>query len=72
MLEAGRSKPWPKILKEAIGENELKATAILEYFSPLRDWLKQQRENKKYPIGWKEQMSTQVIFISFAGMVIFY
>lgn len=61
MLEAGRSKPWPKILKEAIGENELKATAILEYFSPLRDWLKQQRENKKYPIGWKEQMSTQVL-----------
>ena len=67
MLEAGRSEPWPKILKEATGDRELKAEAILEYFEPLRVWLKEQRTLKKYPIGWKDKMSTQVRDIILVG-----
>ena len=60
MLESGRSQPWPRILKEATGERDLKASAILEYFEPLSVWLKEQRKEKKYPLGWKNKMSTQV------------
>lgn len=61
MLESGRSEPWPKILKEATGDRELKAKAILEYFEPLSKWLKEQRAEKAYPLGWKDEMCTHVM-----------
>ena len=62
MLEAGRSKPWPKILKSLTGERDLSASAILEYFRPLQDWLKEYRHLQRYPIGWTEEdLSSKVL-----------
>lgn len=61
MLEKGRSEPWPIILNQASGEKDLKAKAIVEYFEPLRQWLVEQRESKKYPLGWTDKMSTKVL-----------
>ena len=52
LLSAGRSQPWPKLLKMFSGEQTLKADAILEYFSPLKEWLIKQRKEHKYGIGW--------------------
>ena len=52
LLSAGRSQPWPKLLKMFSGEQTLKADAILEYFAPLREWLTRQRKENKYEIGW--------------------
>lgn len=62
MLEAGRSKPWPKILKAITGERELSANAINEYFAPLFQWLVAYRNRHGYPVGWaQEDLSTKVL-----------
>ncbi len=45
MLALGQSKPWPEALKELTGEDKMDATAILDYFAPLKKWLDE--ENAK-------------------------
>jgi peptidyl-dipeptidase A len=50
MLELGRSKPWPEALKAMTGTDKADASAIVEYFQPLMDWLKEQ--NKGENEGW--------------------
>lgn len=44
MLEMGTSKPWPEALKAVTGEERLDATAMLEYFAPLKAWLDAQNK----------------------------
>jgi peptidyl-dipeptidase A len=43
MLEMGRSRPWPEALKSLTGEEQMDASAILDYFAPLKRWLDGQR-----------------------------
>ena len=50
MLELGRSKPWPEALKAMTGTDKADASAIIEYFQPLIDWLKEQNKGQKE--GW--------------------
>jgi len=50
MLEMGQSKPWPDALYELTGQREMDATAILDYFAPLKAWLDQQ--NQGTTVGW--------------------
>ena len=50
MLALGQSKPWPEALKTMTGEDRADASAIIEYFQPLIDWLKQQNRGEK--TGW--------------------
>lgn len=51
MLAMGASKPWPDALAVLTGgERQMDATAILDYFAPLKKWLDEQ--NKGKPIGW--------------------
>ncbi|MEP6569470.1 MAG: M2 family metallopeptidase [Acidobacteriota bacterium] len=45
MLTMGLSKPWPEALKTMTGEDKMDATAIIDYFAPLKTWLDEQ--NKK-------------------------
>jgi peptidyl-dipeptidase A len=45
MLAMGQSEPWPVALKAMTGEDKMDATAILDYFAPLKTWLDEQ--NKK-------------------------
>jgi peptidyl-dipeptidase A len=45
MLALGLSKPWPEALKTMTGEDKMDATAILDYFAPLKQWL--DAENQK-------------------------
>jgi peptidyl-dipeptidase A len=42
MLAMGTSKPWPEALKAVTGEERMDATAMLEYFAPLKAWLDEQ------------------------------
>jgi len=42
MLAMGQSAPWPEALKAMTGEDKMDATAILDYFAPLKTWLDQQ------------------------------
>ena len=50
MLEMGASRPWPEALEALTGERTVDATAMMEYFRPLIDWL--ERENRDASIGW--------------------
>jgi peptidyl-dipeptidase A len=50
MLARGASQPWPATLKELTGSEKMDAGAVLEYFAPLQDWLKQQ--NAGQACGW--------------------
>lgn len=34
------------------GSNKMDASAILEYFKPLSDWLDQQIADNGIPVGW--------------------
>jgi peptidyl-dipeptidase A len=50
LLELGASKPWPDALEALTGQREMDATAMADYFAPLKQWLDQQ--NKGKPVGW--------------------
>jgi peptidyl-dipeptidase A len=50
MLEMGQSRPWPEALEVVTGQKEMDATAILDYFAPLKTWLDQQNQGQK--CGW--------------------
>ncbi len=50
MLEKGASQPWQATLKDLTGGEKMDAGAVLEYFAPLQDWLKQQNEGQT--CGW--------------------
>ncbi len=39
MLSQGSSRPWQQVLKTASGEEQLDASAIIDYFAPLKVWL---------------------------------
>ena len=50
MLEMGASRPWPDALEAMTGQREMDATAVLEYYAPLKAWLDEQ--NKDRQCGW--------------------
>ena len=50
MLEMGASKPWPEALHALTGQREMDASAMLDYFAPLRAFLKQ--KNAGQQCGW--------------------
>lgn len=49
IMYPGASKDWREVLKESTGD-ELNAKAMLEYFQPLVDWLKEQNKGRKYTL----------------------
>jgi peptidyl-dipeptidase A len=50
MLALGASKPWPDALEALTGERQIQASALLDYFAPLRAWLKDRNKGEK--CGW--------------------
>jgi len=50
MLEMGVSRPWPDALEALTGERQMDATAVIDYFAPLKKWLDEQ--NQGHPVGW--------------------
>jgi peptidyl-dipeptidase A len=46
MLAMGVSKPWPEALKAMTGEEKMDATAIIDYFAPLKQWLDAENAKK--------------------------
>ena len=49
-LEMGASRPWPDALEALTGQRQMDATAIVDYFRPLMNWLETQ--NKGQQCGW--------------------
>ena len=52
MPSLGASKPWPDALEALTGQRELDASALADYFAPLKTWLDAQNKKNNYPIGW--------------------
>jgi peptidyl-dipeptidase A len=52
MLSMGASKPWPEALEVLTGDKQLDASALADYFAPLKTWLDQQNKKNNYPVGW--------------------
>jgi peptidyl-dipeptidase A len=50
MLALGQSVPWPVALETLTGEDRMDASAMVEYFAPLKAWLDEQNRGK--PVGW--------------------
>jgi len=50
MLELGASKPWPEALEEFTGSPLMDGSAVVEYFAPLMEYLKEQ--NAARTCGW--------------------
>ncbi|MBZ5504993.1 MAG: M2 family metallopeptidase [Acidobacteriia bacterium] len=51
MLTMGKTKPWPDALEALTGQRQMDATAILDYFAPLKKWLDEQNQGEK--AGWQ-------------------
>jgi peptidyl-dipeptidase A len=49
-LAMGASQPWPDVLEVLTGQREMDASAMADYFAPLKTWLDEQ--NKGRTIGW--------------------
>lgn len=52
MLALGQSKPWPDAMEALTGQKEADASALAEYFAPLKTWLDEQNKKNGYPVGW--------------------
>lgn len=50
MMEMGSSRPWQDALEALTGQRDMDASAIMDYFAPLKDWLDQQNEGRQ--CGW--------------------
>lgn len=50
MLAMGSSRPWQEALKALTGQRDMDASAMLDYFAPLKKWLDEQNAGK--PVGW--------------------
>ena len=51
MMLMGASKPWPDALETLTGSRDMDASAVLEYFAPLKTWLDEQ--NRGQVCGWQ-------------------
>ncbi|MBO9491924.1 M2 family metallopeptidase [Endozoicomonas sp. G2_1] len=47
MLEMGSSQPWQQAYKVLTGNEQMDASAILDYFAPLHVWLKEQNKGRQ-------------------------
>ncbi|TWX67021.1 M2 family metallopeptidase [Colwellia sp. C1TZA3] len=47
VLEMGSSQPWQAAYKVLTGNEQMDATAIIDYFSPLHTWLKDKNQGKQ-------------------------
>uniref|UniRef100_A0A8C8RMH9 Angiotensin-converting enzyme n=1 Tax=Pelusios castaneus TaxID=367368 RepID=A0A8C8RMH9_9SAUR len=54
VLKAGSSKPWQEILFNLTGTEKMDAGALMEYFSPLTDWLQKQNNKSNETLGWPD------------------
>ena len=50
MMAMGASKPWPDALEALTGQRQMDASAMADYFGPLKAWLDKQNAGKKS--GW--------------------
>jgi peptidyl-dipeptidase A len=50
MMAMGLSRPWPDAMEALTGQRKADATALLDYYAPLRAWLEKQNAGRR--CGW--------------------
>ena len=55
MMKLGSSKPWPDAMEAITGQREMDAGPLVEFFSPLTEWLTEQ--NAGEDVGWDDECS---------------
>ncbi|MEE4245465.1 MAG: M2 family metallopeptidase [Kangiellaceae bacterium] len=50
MMEMGQSRPWQEALEAMTGSKQMDASAVIDYFAPLKEWLDQQNQGRQ--CGW--------------------
>jgi peptidyl-dipeptidase A len=50
MMAMGQSRPWPDAMEALTGQRRADARPLLEYYAPLREWLRKQNAGKQ--CGW--------------------
>lgn len=50
-LALGASQPWPDALETLTGSRTIDASAVVDYFAPVMDWLEEQNQGRK--CGWQ-------------------
>ena len=50
VLEMGAEKPWQDALEVVANSREMDATAVVDYFAPLKSWLDEQNQGRE--CGW--------------------
>lgn len=55
MLRMGASKPWPDAMEALTGQRKMDASAIMQYFEPLYNWLKEENKRNGEEVGWRTQ-----------------
>ncbi|ESO94196.1 hypothetical protein LOTGIDRAFT_215685 [Lottia gigantea] len=56
MLSLGTSKPWPEAMEAITGQRKMDVRPLVEFFTPLLDWLEKQNSGKKF--GWSDECPT--------------
>uniref|UniRef100_A0A1I8NRP3 Angiotensin-converting enzyme n=1 Tax=Stomoxys calcitrans TaxID=35570 RepID=A0A1I8NRP3_STOCA len=55
MMALGSTKPWKEVVSKILTDNaSLSADPLVEYYTPIIDWIKTLNEQNKVKIGWKE------------------
>lgn len=52
MLAMGKSRPWADELEALTGQRQMDASAMMEYFAPLKQWLDEQNKTNGVKVGW--------------------
>lgn len=56
MLKLGSSLPWQQAMEKLTGQRKMDVGPLIEYFSPLLEWLKVQNQNETG--GWRMECPT--------------
>lgn len=76
MLRQGASQPWQNAMKILTGQSIMDASGILEYFSPLHNWLEEYNKKNDVFLGWEEsdkgEVLTNSIYVSRVCIVALY
>ncbi|XP_021068150.1 angiotensin-converting enzyme [Mus pahari] len=53
-MKLGYSKPWPEAMKLITGQPNMSASAMMNYFKPLTEWLITENRRHGETLGWPE------------------
>lgn len=53
-MKLGYSKPWPEAMKLITGQPNMSASAMMNYFKPLTEWLVTENRRHGETLGWPE------------------